>query len=300
MSSLPDHPSRRTTLWIVLLVLVTLFWGNSFIAIKHVVSYVSPLELVALRFIPVALTFAVLLMPTRWKQVRALVREEWRRLVFLGLTGAILYNVFLAWGETRLPAGTASLIIALNPAFIYLLSLLFLGERFRWTRMMGLIVAFAGLFVIIRWGSGRLLTLSNAKYVLITMLAPTTWAVYTVYGKSVVARHSPLLVTGVSMSFAGLFSVVFVGPGLLAKVSSLPLSFWAAVLFLSWPCTVFAFSVWFGALEHREASQVAVFIYLVPLFSVSFSHWLLDESITLPLLLGALILVAGVIMVNRG
>jgi hypothetical protein len=51
-------------LWSVLLVLVTFIWGNSFIAIKHIVEYVSPLELVALRFVPVALTFALVLLPT--------------------------------------------------------------------------------------------------------------------------------------------------------------------------------------------------------------------------------------------
>ena len=51
------RPSR-ITFWIIPLVLVTLIWGNSFIAIKHVVAYVAPLELVAVRFVPVALTFA--------------------------------------------------------------------------------------------------------------------------------------------------------------------------------------------------------------------------------------------------
>lgn len=292
--------SSFSGLWIVLLVVVTLLWGNSFIAIKHIVEYVSPTELVALRFVPVALTFAAILLPTRRKRVHLLIREEGRRLAFLGLTGAVLYNLFLGWGETRVPAGTASLIIALNPAFIYILSMVLLDERFRWARAAGLVTAFAGLFVIIRWGSGRNLTSSDMRYFLITMLAPTMWAVYTVAGKAVIARHPPVLVTGVSMMLAGLFSLVFVRPSLVVRLWTFPVSFWAAVLFLAWPCTVFAFLVWFSALEHREASRVAGFIYLVPLFSVSFSHWLLAEPITLPLLLGAGVLVAGVWLVNRG
>lgn len=299
MSSLLDRLSRGTV-WVALLVLVTLFWGNSFIAIKHIVEYVSPLELVALRFVPVALTFAAMLLPSHGPQVRALIRGEGWRLGFLGLTGAVLYNTFLAWGETQVAAGTASLIIALNPAFIYVLSLLFLGEEFRWKRALGLVVAFAGLFVIIQWGGGQRLTLGAARYVLITMLAPTMWAIYTVSGKSVVARQPPVLVTGVSMIFAGLFSLVFVGPSLVGKLPSLPLSFWAAVLFLAWPCTVFAFLVWFSVLEHHDASRVAGFVYLVPMFGVSFSQWLLGETVTLPLLLGAVILLAGVVLVNRG
>ena len=300
MHSLSDRLAKGKVLWILLLVLVTLLWGNSFIAIKHIVAYVSPLELVALRFVPVALTFAAILLPTRGSEVQELIRDEGWRVGLLGLTGGVLYSTFLAWGETEVPAGTASLIVALNPAFIYALSLIFLGETFRWGRAAGLAIAFTGLFVIIRWGSGQRMTLATAKYVLITMLAPSMWAIYTVAGKSVVRRHSPFVVTGVSMVFAGLLSLVFVRPSLVARLPTLPLSFWGAVLFLAWPCTVFAFLVWFSVLEHRDASRVAGFVYLVPMFGVAFSQWLLGEPVTMGLLLGAAVLIAGVYLVNRG
>jgi len=294
----PRSPAG-TTLWTILLILATLVWGNSFIAIKHVVEHVTPLELVTVRFVPVALTFAALLLPTRGRQVWQVIRAEGWRLPLLGLVGAVLYNIFLGWGETRVAAGTASLIIALNPAFTYILSVLLLGESFAWHRALGLAVAFAGLFVIIRWGSGRAVTLDDVGYALITMLAPACWAVYTVLGKPLVERHPPLLVTGISMSFAGLFSLAFIRPSLLAQLSVLPASFWWSVLFLAVPCTVFAFSVWFGALGRMPAGRVAGFVYLVPMFAVTFSRWLLDEPITPAMLVGAAILVGGVWLINR-
>ena len=288
-----------TATWTGLLLLVTLVWGNSFIAIKYIVQYVTPLELVTVRFVPVVLIFAAWLLPARWREVVRLVREESWRLVLLGLTGAVLYNTFLGWGETRVPAGTASLIIALNPAFTYALSVVALGERFRWQRALGMIIAFGGLFVIVRWGSGRPIALDEASYALITMLAPLCWAVYTILGKSVVARHPPLLVTGVSMIFAGLFSLIFVSPSLVAQLPGLPALFWWAVLFLAVPCTVFAFAVWFGALERMPAGRVAGFVYLVPMFAVTFSRLLLDESLTPALVAGAAILIGGVWLVQR-
>ena len=58
-------------------------------------------------------------------------------------------------------------------------------------------------------------------------------------------------------AFAGLFSVAFVRPSFLARLPDLPISFWGAVLFLAWPCTVFAFLVWFGALGRMPAARVA-------------------------------------------
>jgi len=282
-----------------LLLLVTLVWGNSFIAIKQIVQYVRPQELVTVRFVPVALIFAVLLLPTRWSGIVRLVRQESWRLALLGLTGAVLYNTFLGWGETRVPAGTASLIIALNPAFTYALSVLTLGEPLQWQRALGMVVAFGGLFIIVRWGSGRPVALDEVSYAFITMLAPLCWAVYTILGKSVVARHPPLLVTGTSMIFAGVFSLVFVSPALVATLPSLPASFWWAVLFLAVPCTVFAFVVWFGALERMPAGRVVGFVYLVPMFAVTFSRILLDEPLTLALAMGAAVLIAGVWMVQR-
>jgi drug/metabolite transporter (DMT)-like permease len=297
------HDRRRlvagTGTWTGLLLLVTLVWGNSFIAIKHVVQYVTPLELVTVRFVPVALIFAIWLLPTRGREIVRLVRAETWRLALLGLTGAVLYNTFLGWGETQVPAGTASLIIALNPAFTYALSVLTLGERFLWRRVLGMAIAFGGLFVIVRWGSGRPVALDEVGYALITMLAPLCWAVYTVLGKSVVSRHPPLLVTGMSMIFAGLFSLAFLRPSLVAQLPALPASFWWAVLFLAVPCTVFAFAVWFGALERMPAGRVVGFVYLVPMFAVTFSRFLLDEPITPALLVGAAILIGGVWTVQR-
>ncbi len=69
----------RTALWTGLLILTMMVWGNSFIAIKYVVGYVTPLELVTVRFVPVALIFALLLLPTRGRQVWRLLRaESWR------------------------------------------------------------------------------------------------------------------------------------------------------------------------------------------------------------------------------
>jgi len=288
-----------TTLWTTLLLITTLVWGNSFIAIKHVVAHVTPLELVTVRFVPVALTFAALLLPTRGRQVWRMIRADGWRLALMGLLSGVLYNIFLGWGETRVAAGTASLIIALNPAFTYILSVIFLGEQFTWQRALGLTVAFGGVFVIIRWGSGRTVTLDDARYAFITMLAPACWAVYTVLGKPLVERYPPLLVTGISMSFAGLFSLVFVRPSFLAQLPVLPASFWWSVLFLAWPCTVFAFSVWLSALERMEAGRVAGFVYFVPMFAIAFSHWLLDEPVTPALLIGASILVGGVWLINR-
>jgi drug/metabolite transporter (DMT)-like permease len=176
---------------------------------------------------------------------------------------------------------------------------LFLGERITWRQAVGLAIAFGGLAVIVLWGGGQAIVWGDVPYALITLLASICWAIYTVLGKALVARHPPLLVTGMSIMFAGLFSLVFVGPDLLTRLSVAPPPFWLAALSLALLSSVLAFVVWFGALERMPATRVAGFTYLVPLFAVVFGLLLLGEPIPPALVAGVGILVVGVWLVNR-
>ncbi|MBC8249168.1 MAG: DMT family transporter [Anaerolineales bacterium] len=288
-------PTKTTYL---LLVLVTSIWGNSFIAIKHAVQFLTPIELTILRFIPVALIFGILLLTTRRAAFWQMVRRDWLGLVLLGLSGAVAYNLALNTGESRIPAGTASLIISLNPAFTFILSALFLRERPTIKKAMGLAIAFLGLYAMVRYASNQQIDFSYLRYVFITMLAPLCWAIYTILGKPLVARYPPLLVVGGAMIAAVIPLLFLIRGSLIAKLPTLPPSVWLSVAFLSLACTVFAFVIWFWALQRMEASRAAGFVYLVPLFGVSFSKLLLDEPITLALLIGAALLIGGIYLIN--
>ncbi len=290
---------KPTKITYLSLVLVVLIWGNSFVAIKHAVQFLAPMELTVLRFIPVALIFGVLLLTTRRVAFWQMVKRDWLGLVLLGLSGAVAYNLALNTGERRIPAGTASLIISLNPAFTFILSVVFLRERPTIKKALGLAIAFLGLYVIVRYASHQQIDFSYLRYVFITMLAPLCWASYTILGKPMVARYPPLMVVGGAMMAAVVPLLFFVRSDLIAKLPTLPPSAWLSIAFLSLVCTVFAFVIWFRALQSMEASRAASFVYLEPLFGVSFSKLLLDEPITLALVIGAVLLIGGVYLVNR-
>jgi len=282
------------------LVLITILWGNSFIAMKHAVQFLTPVELTILRFIPVAVAFAALLLPTQRISFWAMVRKEWPILILLGLTGAVAYNIFVNTGSQRIAAGTISLIVpSLNPIFTFVLSIIFLKERPTFKKVLGLILASIGLYIIVRYASGERVDFSYLRYVFITMLAPLCFAVYTILGKPLVARYPPLQVTGGAMIAAVIPLLFWINGDLIAKLPTLPATVWLSIAFLSFLCTVFAFVVWFWALQQMEASKASSFTYLVPLFGVSFSQVILGESITLALISGGAILLSGVYIINR-
>ena len=282
------------------LVLITILWGNSFIAMKHAVQFLTPVELTILRFIPVAVAFAALLLPTQRISFWAMVRKEWPILILLGLTGAVGYNIFVMTGSQRIAAGTTSLIVpSLNPILTFILSIIFLKERPTVKKVLGLIFASIGLYIIVRYASGERIDFSYLRYVFITTLAPLCFAIYTILGKPLVARYPPLQVTGGAMMAAVIPLVFLIDGDLIAKLPTLPPTVWLSIAFLSFLCTVFALIVWFWALQQMEASKASSFTYLVPLFGVSFSQVILGEPITLALIIGGAILLGGVYIVNR-
>jgi drug/metabolite transporter (DMT)-like permease len=282
------------------LVLITILWGNSFIAIKHAVQFLTPMELTILRFIPAAVAFAALLLPTRWASFWAMVRKDGLILIFLGLTGFVGYNIALMTGEQRIAAGTASLIVpSLNPVLIFILSIIFLKERPTVKKVTGLILASIGLYIIVRYASGERIVLSYLFYILVTLLAPLCFATYTILSKPLVARYPPLQITG-GATIAAVIPLLFLINGeLIAKLPTLPATVWLSIAFLSFLCTVFAFVVWLWALQQMEASRIGSFTYLVPLFGVSFSQVILGEPITLALVIGGAVLLGGVYIINR-
>ena len=129
-------------------------WGNAFVAIRHAVQFMTPVELAAARFLPVVILLGGYLLTTDRAGTWQLLREDWPKVLFMALAGVTTYHLALNTGETRVPAGTASLIIALSPAVAAVLSALFLRERVTRLKIVGLVVSFAGLAIVVVFGEG--------------------------------------------------------------------------------------------------------------------------------------------------
>jgi len=290
---------RKTSTVYALLVVTTVVWGGAFVAIKHVLNYLSPLELLFMRFVPASLAFGLLICAFGRQDLATLWREEWRPLGLMGFFGVLVYHLALNTGQQMIPAGTASLIMAAEPAFVFLLSLLLLGEKLTRTRTTGLGLAFVGLFVVIRFARGEQIDFRYLQGVMITLLAPLSWAAYTIISRPLASRYSPLAVTGTATIFGGMPILFTASPALLAKLPGMPWDGWAGIAYLAFLATLGGVTIWVMALQHLEASKVGVFIYLVPLWSAGLGNLVLGEPITAALVLGAILVISGVALVNR-
>ena len=281
------------------LTILSIVWGNAFVAIRHAVQFMTPVELAAARFLPVVILMGGWLLTQDRAGAWQLLREEWLKIAWMAFGGVTTYHLALNTGETHVPAGTASLIIALSPAVAAVLSAIFLRERITPLKLGGLIVSFAGLVVVVMFGEGVRFDLRDLGYYLLVLLSACVWGSYSVVGQSVLRRHPQMRVMATTLTLAGLPLVALAPPDFWPRVVAWPASVWWAVAFLSFPCTVFAFVIWLNGIQYLGAARVQSFNYLVPFFAVSSGVVLLGERIAWGQIVGGALIVAGVVAINR-
>lgn len=305
----PENGSdRRLSPFVAKLLLVLLFviWSNSFTAIKHLREILPPMELVLARFLPVAIFCLayLLLSAARRRESAAIIRREWLKLLGLGLFGVVGYNYILYVGQSEIKPGAAALITTLAPIYTLLLAVPLLKERVPLRRTIGILIAFAGLYIVVahgRVGLGRVTGISNAevRFALITALAPLSWSIYTIIVKDLLKRYSPITVTYLALVIGTIPLLAAAGSHFVSTISSMGWTYWTALVYLSLFCTIIGFWVWNMGLEVLPATSVASFVYLNPPFAAFFGWILFGEEITAMFLVGSAVVLAGLYLAQR-
>lgn len=277
------------------LTLACALFGGTWPAGKVAVEHVPPLTVSTARFALSALLLWA------WLRRRGPVpfpkRSELRMVVALGFTGIAAYSVFFLVGLERAPAADGSIIVpGLIPVATTLLAWRVFGERPTRAVAAGLLVAIAGLVVVVdpvgAVGSRRLV--GDA----ILLGGPVCWAAYSILGRDAVARFGPALATTYATAAGALFLAPFSVTGW-GKLVHAPLSAWLAILYLAPVATVLGFVLFYEGVRVIGAARTASFTLLVPIFGVLSSVLVLDERLRLGLGAGGAIVLAGVWLVVR-
>jgi drug/metabolite transporter (DMT)-like permease len=281
-------------------------WSIAFTAIKHLREIFGPMELVLARFLPVLVLGVICLMSRRpiRKETFDTIREAPLKLIGMGLFGVTGYNYFIYLGQSEIKPGAAALVTTLAPLFTLILAILFLKEKVVARRIAGMLIAFAGLLIVLRWGKvgmGRITGMENAdvKYMLLATLAPLSWSFYTIIGKGLLSKRSPAVVTCLPVVIGTLPLLFLATPDFFAKTALMEPSHWFALGYLSLASTLLGFFIWNLALRHMPASSVASFIYLNPPFAAFFGWLLFGEEVTLWFLAGSTVVIAGLYIAQR-
>ena len=277
----------------LVLALTVLVWSFSFLAAARLRQELGLGESLAARFVPVLLGAGAYLLARRPLRIP---RAAWPTVVAMGLLSVPVYNVFFFHGMKTVPSGTAALIIALTPAFTAVLARIVLGEPFGRRHVAGLILALAGVFVVIRFGTDRAVDWPYLSSALLLALAPLSWAFYSVLGRKLPAGADPVDTSYALLFVGSLPLLAFARPTTVAKLAASPGALGAA-LYLAVPCTLLGWVSFLWALKRLPAGEATAFIFLNPPLANLWA-WLFEgATLKLPFLLGAAILLGGVALI---
>lgn len=286
------------------LLLLVLFWGLAFVAIKQALVHMSWITLTFLRFaVADALFFGYLVRTGQWR--RPPPRKDLPMLLLLAFFGFVGYHLFLNLGETdpSVTAGTAALIIASVPAFIAVFAIPFLKERVHRVQASGIALAFAGLGVMIFLANPQSQFQFRASSGALAVVPPAIFsALYAVLGKNYLRRYPPFTFVAWTLFLATLLMlplILLTGADFLRDITSAGIVGWSPVLFLGIFPTFVGYGIWFRALERLPAASAGAYIYASTLVAVIGGILVLRETVGLATVIGGGMVIAGVVLAQR-
>ncbi|MFI5368515.1 MAG: DMT family transporter [Spirochaetia bacterium] len=283
--------TRASSTIVLALVIALILWASAFAAIRVGLRGFGPGQLALLRFSIASVALLIYSLATRQPLPSG---RDLPVMILLGFLGFFVYHVGLNAGETAVPAGAASFIIASVPVFSTLLAVIFLRERLTLLGWTGVVISFSGV-ALISLGSGAGLRFEPAA--LFIVLAAIGESVYFVLQKPYLARSTGLQLTTYTIWTGTVCMLVFL-PGLVRQVQVAPLGATLAVVYLGIFPAAIGYVLWSYALSRSDVSRVTSTLNLSPILSLLIAFLWLGEVPTVPSLVGGLITIAGVIVLN--
>jgi O-acetylserine/cysteine efflux transporter len=280
---------------VVAFVLLILFWGSAFGAIKIGLGHAPPVLFAGTRTLLCGMVAA--LAAFVWGGGADLGRN-WPVYLLLAAFNVVLFMGLQTLTILYMPSGSAAVVIYLQPILVGLLSYLILDEPLSVAKVIGLFLGFAGV-VVVSAGSLFAGSLGTPLGVTFGVGSALSWALGTVYFARYGQRLSILWAVAIPFSAGGIFltALGFV----LEPFSSISWNaeYVASFLYTSLVGTALTWMLWLGLVQAGEASRVSAYVFFVPLVSVLLGALFLGESLSFLLLAGAVLVVCGIYLVNR-
>jgi len=292
------HSSRETRAF-VLLTLVTMVWAGLMPTGKVALHSVPPMTIGAIR-----MTLGSLLLFLYLRREAAKV--AWSphlvgSFLFLGFAGYLIGVGCSYYGLRQTTVTNASLLNAASPVSLALLSVVFLKEHLPARGWMGIGLSMLGVGVIVTRGSWEVVAQSQYNPGDLLLLATqVSWGIYTIYGRHLMQRISPLAATTYTYMAGACW--LLLASGLLEwgnwRVADTTLASWIAIGYQTILGT-FAHFWFYDAVAVIGPSRAGIFLNLVPVMAIAIAYLFLHEPLTVPHIIGGAIVISGILVATR-
>ena len=279
----------------VLLIVLALIWGSSFILIKKGLVALNPFQLGSLRII----FCAVFLLIIGFKSLTKIPQHQWKYIALTALFGTFLPVYLFSIAQTQISSSVSSILNSLTPLNTLLISVLFFGLGFKRIQFFGVIIGLIGTSVLILNGDSHGENQNN-YYAFLVIIASICYAINVNLIKKYLSDLTPLSIT------TGNFSVM-----LLPALAILLCTDFTEIVYqqetqhamlyivlLAVVGTGIANILFFKLVQMSSPVFAASVTYLIPV--VAFFWGMLDNEMLTPIqFLGAFIILIGVYLANK-
>ncbi len=275
-------------------VLAALLWGGNAVFIKMGLQGVPPLAMALFRF---ALGTGVVVVAIKVAGVRLrLPPEERLGVAVLGVI-FVLQILLLNFGTNHTTASRSTVMITAHPIFTALAAhFLIPGDRLNPGRVVGLSLSFGGILLVF---ADALIDQGLLLGDLLVLLSALLLGLRQVAIKRIVHGLNPYTLlfwqAAPSLPVFALLSLMFEGQADYVWSPEVV----GAILYQGLVVAGLCFILWVSLMRHHSASRLGAFGFATPLCGVFLSHWLLDEAVTLTLLLSVGLVAVGIFIANR-
>ena len=269
---------------ILLALLVTAIWGFNFVAIKAGLADLPPLLFVALRFAATALP-AVFFVSKK--------DIKWKYLIGFGLSMGVAQFGFLYVGMSLgMPPGLSSIIVQAQAIFSFILSVLILKDHPKTNQWLGILIGFAGFFIIALNIHGEIKLLAF----LFVLFAGLFWAIANIIVKKANTKNMFSFIIWISLIPPIPLSILslLTESGQLQALAHIGWKAVFAVLYNAWGATIVGYGLWAKLIQKYSPKVVAPFSLLVPIFGYFFAFVFFAERLNLAAIIGSFLVLGGV------
>ena len=280
--------SSETIRDLIELLILSALWGSSFLFLRIASPEFGPVFLIEIR----VASGLVVLFPICFLMGKlGELISHWKMIFIVGLSNMAIPFCFFAYSALNMGAGVLSLMNATVPFFTAIIAFVFFRQGMNRLALVGLLVGFFGVVVLV-FDPSESSEVTSQLAILSALFACV------LYGAALnLVAHKLRGVSGISITTGGLlFSAIVLLPlAIIQRPEIMPQGqVWLSVLALGIICTGFGFLLFYRLISRIGSQRAIMTTYLIPLFSILWGSLFLEESITLFMIFGGMLVLMGV------
>ena len=281
--------------WLIL-GLLGIVWGSSYILIKKGLVAYNPVQLACLRISISSIAF----LPFFLAKQKTVDWSKWKYLAIVGIMGSGIPPFMFAFAQTEISSSVAGVLSSLTPLFTLLLGILFFKSKLIWSKVIGVLVGLMGAVFLILFGNSAGIE-GNLWYGLLIVLGAICYAISVNTIEKELHSMDALIVSATTFIIVGVpATIILFFTGFFAVLQTHPQA-WSSlgyIVILSIIGTVIATILFFGMVQMTNAVFSSTVSYIVPIVAI-FWGAADGETITVFHLLGMVLILAGVYLSRK-